>query len=405
MINRWNTAFAALTVRNYQLLFRGTFVIHIGFAMQQVAMGWLILDLSGSPFFLGLNTFCFAVPMVIVSPFGGVIADRLSRIRVLIVSQSTLFVFSVVLAVLIHLKLATVWHLMAASLLMGSIMAFNVPARQALVPILVGRELVANAVAMHSMGLNTSRIIGPALAGFLINAVGAAGCFLLQALGYLWSIGNVMAIKIGPHKPAEQRGSQLQALIEGLRYCRRTGPVFTALIIATISSVFVMPIYMTLLPAYARDTLGQDASGLGLLMSAASVGALMGSVGLAMAGRLPARGLIVLGAVIAAGVLLVAASTIRTMAPAMLVLGGLTACFSIVMILNQSIIQETVPNELLGRVMSVYLVTWGVMPIGAIPLAAVADSFGTPAAFVIGGSISVVLALTMLVVRSDVRQI
>ena len=112
-----------------------------------------------------------------------------------------------------------------------------------------------------------------------------------------------------------------------------------------------------------------------------------------------------LGAVIAAGVLLIIASTIRTMAPAMLVLGGLTACSAILMILNQSIIQETVPNELLGRVMSVYLVTWGMMPLGAIPLAAVADSFGTPAAFVIGGTISVGLALAMLVVRSDVRQI
>ena len=134
--------------------------------------------------------------------------------------------------------------------------------------------------------------------------------------------------------------------------------MFTVLIMATISSVFMMPIYMTLLPAYARDTLGQDATGLGLLMSAASVGALIGSVGVAMAGRLPARGLIVLAAVIAAGVLLVVASTIRSMPPAMLVLGGLSACSAIVMILNQSIIQETVPNELLGRVMSVYLVTW-----------------------------------------------
>lgn len=405
VVSRWNSAFAALSVRNYQLLFRGTFVIHIGFAMQQVAMGWLILDLSGSPFFLGLNTFCFAVPMVVVSPFGGVIADRLSRTRVLIVSQSTLFVFTAVLAALVFLELATVWHLMTASLLIGTMMAFNVPARQALVPVLVGRELVANAVAMHSMGLNTSRIIGPALAGFLINAVGAAGCFLLQSVGYLWSVGNVTAIRINQQMNAEKRRSQLHDLLEGLRYCWRTGPVLTMLIMATISSVFVMPIYMTLLPAYARETLGQDASGLGLLMSAASVGALSGSVALAMAGRLPARGLIVLGAVAGAGALLMVASTIRAMAPAMLVLGGLTTCSAIVMILNQSILQETVPNELLGRVMSVYLVTWGLMPLGAIPLAAVADSFGTPSAFVIGGAISVVLALAMLVLRSDVRQI
>ena len=306
----WKSAFAVFSVRNYQLLFRGTFVIHIGFAMQQVAMGWLILDLSGSPFYLGLNGFFFAIPMMIVSPFGGVIADRLSRIKVLIASQSALFVFSVILAAFVYLGLATVWLLMTMSLLMGTIMAFNVPARQALVPVLVGRELVSNAIAMHSMGLNTSRIIGPALAGFLIPAVGAAGCFLLQAFGYLWSVGNVTAIRLGPQAPSEKRGSQLQDLLEGLRYCRRTGPVFTVLIMATISSVFMMPIYMTLLPAYARDTLGQDATGLGLLMSAASVGALIGSVGVAMAGRLPARGLIVLAAVIAAGVLLVVASTI-----------------------------------------------------------------------------------------------
>ena len=204
--SEWKSAFAVFSVRNYQLLFRGTFVIHIGFAMQQVAMGWLILDLSGSPFYLGLNGFFFAIPMMIVSPFGGVIADRLSRIKVLIASQSALFVFSVILAAFVHLGLATVWLLMTMSLLMGTIMAFNVPARQALVPVLVGRELVSNAIAMHSMGLNTSRIIGPALAGFLINAVGAAGCFLLQAFGYLWSVGNVTAIRLGPQAPSEKRG-------------------------------------------------------------------------------------------------------------------------------------------------------------------------------------------------------
>ncbi len=402
---RWPAAFAALAIRDYRLLFQGNFATQIGFGMQQIAFGWLILELSNSPFYLGLNGFFFMIPMLVVSPFGGIIADRFPRKRVLIFSQTTLMMIAVALSALVFLKMVTIWQLMLASLLIGTIMSLNVPARQALMPELVGRDLLGNAIALHSMSLNASRIIGPALAGLLIKVVGIAGCFLFQAVGYVWSVSNVLAIKTKDTTSVAKGESPLHNLIEGFRYCYRTKTIFTMLLVASISSVFAMPSYMTLLPDYARETLGLGADGLGILLSAAGAGALVGSLGLAMARRLPKRGLIVLGAVGFTGVLLVLLSMARSILPAILVLGGIATCNSILMVLNQSIIQEIVPDRLRGRAMSAYIMTWGLMPLGALPLGGVAQAFGTPRAMLVSGTICVVLAAAMLVFRPDVRRI
>ena len=176
------------------------------------------------------------------------------------------------------------------------------------------------------------------------------------------------------------------------------------LLTSSISSVFVMST-MVFLTDYARNTLGQGPGGLGILVSAAGFGGLLGSVGLAFAGRLPRRGLVVLGAVAAAGALLALAATIKSVLPAMLALAGIAACTSTVMVLTQSIIQEFIPDTMRGRAMGAYMMTWGLMPLGSLPLGAIAGSFGTPMAMMVGGLVASALAVTMLILRPEVRRI
>lgn len=391
---------AALSVPNYRLLFQGNFATQIGFGMQQVAFGWLVLELTNSPFYLGLNGFCFLFPMLVVSPFGGVIADRFQRQRVLMVSQTLLMALALGLAALVLLGMVQVWHLLLASLVIGTVMAVNVPARQALVPELVGRDLLANAIALHSLSLNVSRIIGPAVAGALIASVGVAGCFLCQAVGYVWSVSNVRRLRVVPRPLLARQASVLHNLWEGFQFCRRDRAVFGLLLVASVSAVCAMP-YMQLLPAYARDHLGLQADGLGLLVASSGAGAVAGSLLVTGLGQRRRRGLVLLGALVCLGVLLVGLGLVRVVPLASLLLAGVGACGAFLMVLNNTVLQERVPDHLRGRVMSAYMVTWGLSPLGAVPLGALAAVSGSSAALMVGGGLCAVFALWLLATRPD----
>lgn len=398
-------AFASLAVPNYRLLFQGNFATQIGFGMQQVAFGWLILELSNDPFYLGLNGFASMFPMLVISPFGGIIADRFSRQRVLMVSQTLLMLLAVTIAMLVYLERVTVWNLLFLSLAIGTIMSINIPSRQALVSDLVGKDLLANAVSLHSLSLNTSRIIGPTIAGGVIAAIGIFGCFLVQAVGYIWSVANIASMTVPPRPPHARQASVLQNLLEGFGYCYRTPVVFSMLLLGSAVAMLAMPAYMQLLPAYARDTLGLGPEGLGLLMSAAGVGALTSSFALALAGRIRRRGLLLLGAVLIMGGLLCVLALVRVAPIATVILAGISACSSVLMVLNNTVLQEIVPDHLRGRVMSAYMITWGTMPLGAVPLGAIAARLGTPTAMLVGGACCVVAGLWLGLTRAEVRKL
>ncbi|MBI2939279.1 MAG: MFS transporter [Chloroflexi bacterium] len=399
------STFASLAVPNYRLMFQGNFVTHLGFGMQQVAFGWLILELTNDPFYLGLGGFTMMFPMLVISPFGGIIADRFPRQRVLMASQSLLMAIAVLLAALVYFRLATVWHLLALSFLNGTLMSLNVPSRNALLSDIVGRDLLANAISLYSLSLNVSRIAGPSLAGAIIGAVGTFACFLFQAFGYVWSVANIAMMKVPARPLAARQFSVMQNLVEGFRYCYRTPLVFSMLLLGSAVSILAMPAYMQLLPAYARDTLGLGPEGLGLLMSVAGIGALTSSFGLVLAGRFRRRGLLQLGAALTMGVLLCALAMIRWVPLASLALAGVSAGSSIMMILNNTVLQEVVPDHLRGRVMSVYMITWGIMPLGAVPLGAIAARWSTPTAMLIGGAGCVAAALWIGLTRPEIRQV
>ncbi|MGH2351756.1 MAG: MFS transporter [Chloroflexota bacterium] len=403
-VDRLATTFDALRVRDYRLLFQGNAVTSMGFWMQQVALGWLVLELTDSAFYLGLASFARSFPMLVVSPFGGVLADRLDRRFLIISTQVAQLVLTGGLAILVFTRLVNIWHVLGISLLMGVAMSTHVPARQALIPVLVGKARLANALALYSMSLNTSRIIGPSMAGVVMGWAGVGGCLALQSVGYVWAVANVLQMRYGQQASRGRAGSTvLQNLVEGFRYCYRTKPIFTQLLIAAVPTIFAYP-YMNLLPAFARDTYGIGPGGLGLLLTCMGSGALVGSFAIASRRQIGRKSLVTVISTAAFGLFLCcfAAAPSLPLALPFLALAG--ASSSIYMTLNGTIVQEICPDEYRGRVSSVYMVTWGLMPFGAVPAGALAEAYGAPLTVFLGGAICLVFAVALLVMRPQLRQ-
>ena len=391
--------FESLQVRDYRLLFQGSAVTSVGFWMQQAALGWLVLDLTNSPFYLGLAGFARQFPMMVVSPFGGVLADRLDRKLLLVWTQVFQLVLCVILSALVFSGWVNIWHVLGISFLFGSAVSMNVPARQAIVPVLVGRERLANALALYSMSLNASRIIGPSLAGVMMGWSGVGGCLVLQSFGYLWAAANVFQIRDVSESSTSGRSgaSVVENMMDGLRYCFSNRPLLMQLLMAAVPSVVAYP-YMQFLPSFARDVYGIGAGGLGVLMTAMGIGALTGSFVLAARKHIAHKSLVTLACSATFGLFLCGFA----MAPSLwvglpfLALAG--ASSSVYMTLNGTIVQELTPDEYRGRVSSVYMMTWGMMPLGAVPLGAVADIWGAPTAVFLGGAICAVFTGAMLLV-------
>lgn len=401
---RFSGGLAALESHNFQLLFQGSLVTQIGMWMQQVAFGWLVLEMTDSPFYLGLAGFFRALPMLLIAPFGGVLADRLDRRRLLIASQLAIAGFSAVLAVMVGAGVARPWHLLLVSFLMGCAFSLNMPARQAMVAQLVTKDQLPSAVALNSMSMNSSRVVGPALAGGLIGIIGVAGCLMLHAVAYVWSVVNVIQIRAPTNERRARDASVLQNLAEGFRYCYEEKSVFGMLALATLTTVFGMQ-YMQLLPALARDVLGMGADGFGMLMTATGVGAVAGSVYVAGSNARHNRGTLLLLSAIGFGGFLCALSFTTNPLAVMALLAAAGGSNAVLMALNQTIIQETVPDHLRGRVMSAYMVTFGLTPLGALPAGAIAEQYGTPIAIFVGGFLCYVGALWVFMFRPQFRSI
>lgn len=390
--------FDALSVRDYRLLFQGSAVTSTGFWMQQAALGWLVLDLTNSPFYLGVASFARQAPMMVFSPFGGVLADRIDRRLVLISTQVAQLALTAILAALVFTGHVTIWHVLVAAFLMGCSISFHVPARQALVPALVGKERLANALAIYSMSLNASRIVGPTLAGAMMGWAGVGGCLALQSAGYLWAVVNVLQIRFNVQSAGRAGTTVVQNLLDGFRYCLRTRPIFIQLLVAAVPTMVAYP-YMQFLPSFARDVFAIGPGGLGLLMTSMGVGALAGSFAVASRKTIERKGLLTVLCAGAFGLFLCAfaLATWLPLALGCLALAG--ASSAVYTMLNGTILQELSSDEYRGRVSSVYMVTWGMMPIGAVPAGMVAEVWGAPAAVFGGGAICLLFALALLIAR------
>jgi MFS family permease len=261
----------------------------------------------------------------------------------------------------------------------------------------VGRERLANALAIYSMSLNASRIIGPSLAGAMMGWAGVGGCLALQSVGYLWATFNTFQIRdVEDGQGARSGATVVQNIADGLRFCLRTRPIFMQLLIAAVPSILAYS-YTQFLPAFARDVYRIGPGGLGLLMTSMGAGALLGSFAIAARKQIERKSLVTLVCAFAFGLFLCgfAASPWLPLALVFLALAGATS--SVYTTLNGTIIQELSPDEYRGRVASVYMMTWGMMPLGAVPAGAIAEVWGAPTAVFIGGAVCALFTGALLI--------
>lgn len=354
--------FSSLQVRNFRVYYAGQTASMVGTWMRRTALGWVVYEMTGSRAMLGTVMGMALLPMFLLSPLAGTIADRVDKRRMVILTQLLAAFSSALIALLLLTGWTQVWHLMALATLGGIAFAFEVPARQAFVSEIVGREHLLNAVALNSVLVNSSRVVGPAVAGVVMAAVGAGWCFLLDAASYLVVTGTLLALRLPPHRPPARRTSHWQDLLEGFREAHRNDVVRTLLLLLCLMGVFGWAC-QTLMPAIAQDLLHLGEWEYGLLTAMFGVGAIAGALVVAARTASGTSRLQVFGGVwlLCAGSLAVAASRHAVPMGAGLAVAG----FGAVMFMSTSntLVQMSVEDGLRGRIMGIWSVGFG----GALP--------------------------------------
>ncbi len=367
----------------YRTFWIGAFVSNIGAWMQNVAQGWLVLELTDSAFMLGLVGFAGSLPWLVLLLVGGVYADRLDRRRLLIRANLGMMACAAVLTALTWTGAVQIWHVFALSLASGSAIALAAPAFQAFLFDLVERRDLQNAIAMNSAQFNLSRIVGPSLAGLTLGVIGLAGCFGVNTLSYLGAIAALMLIRVAS-RPVPAPSPVWDSIVEGFGYVRVRPRIQALLAIAALISLLAMP-YATLLPIVVRDGLGLDASGLGWLFAVGGGGAVCGALSIAFPHLLPARGPWLLGCAIATGLATMTLGLARSPLAAAIALVAIGFSATSAVALTNTLLQELVDDAMRGRVLSMF----GLAFMGTFPLANLLA--GTLAGLT---SASVTLALT-----------
>jgi MFS family permease len=380
----------ALRHRNYRLFFAGQLISLVGTWMQSIAQSWLVYRLTDSPAQLGAIGFASQIPVFLLAPVGGAVADRYSRHRVLIATQAAAMVLAFALAFLTLSGRVEVWQVYVLGSLLGVVNAFDMPTRQSFVVDMVGREDLVNAIALNSSIFNGARAIGPAVAGVLVGVVGEGWCFFLNGVSFLAVIAGLLRMRMAPADRPPVTGSAIERIGEGFAYVATTMPIRSLLLLLGMLSLVGMP-FTVLMPIFADDVLGGGASALGLLMAASGVGALGGALTLAARNGLRGLSTWVAGAAFGFGLTLVLFSLSRSfwLSAALQVPTGF---FLIVaMASSNTLIQSMVPDHLRGRVMSVYsMMFMGMAPLGALGAGTVAAQLGAPLTVALGGVASMV---------------
>jgi predicted MFS family arabinose efflux permease len=348
--------------------------------MHAVAQGWLVLELTDQPFWLGAVGAASTLPVLAFSLLGGVAADRFPKRTLLIASQSVSAVLALGLGLLVLGGHVRVWHVIVVALLLGTANAIDLPARQSFVVEMVGREDLLNAIALNSFTFNVARVAGPAIAGVIVAAAGAPACFLVNAASFVPVVAALGMMRGLPAPPQARPGSVASHLREGLGYLARERRFQGFIGLVATGSFFGFPC-ITLLPAFARDVLHADARGYGLLMAMTGVGAVASALALAARQRSGVGGGVVVWAGVAFGAALVLFSASRSFATAVPLLALAGAGMVAQAATANTLVQATAPDALRGRLMSIFtLVLMGAMPLGNIVIGALAGLVGTTAA-------------------------
>ncbi|MBM2826747.1 MAG: permease of the major facilitator superfamily [Dehalococcoidia bacterium] len=388
--------------RNYRLLWIASLITISAWMMQMVARGWLILEMTNSPFYVTMVYAAGSLPMLVFTIAGGILADRVERRRIVMANDvAGLFLYAL-LGLLVLTHTVEVWHVMAISFATGVSFSLSMPSRQAIISNLVDREDLSNAIALSTAMFSASQTVAPAVAGFLVSSIGTAGCFILTSVILVASMLFLRAIKIPEAQTAPRDQNVLRNLKEGFVYTKNNALIASLIIMGAVGTIFAMP-YQALMPVMARDVLVVGSQGLGLLLGAVGVGALTASATLAALSDTHFLGKMLLASSLSLGlsVILFALSPIFALALVM----AATVGFSMQMFLttNFTVVQIVVPDGLRGRVLSIRMVIFGMSPIGQLLGGWVSEEIGAPRTLALGGAICIALMLLVIAVSTEIR--
>ncbi len=385
----WRQTFSSLSGnRDFSFLFAGNIGFFFGMNMMIIIRGWLVQDKWDNAALLGYLMAFVAVPMLFLSPVGGVVADRVDKRRLLLITQFALVLSNSVIAVLIITDAIQFWHLAAMSTFSGAAFSFNMPGRQALVAMLVPRDKLMNAISLSTAAMNASRVIAPPMAGILVHPIGIGGTYIVCTAFYTFAV--VATYALPPMPPVREREfTFLEDFVGGVRYIKNSSLLLGLLLFATVPVMFAMP-YQTLMPVFADRVWHVGSEGFGTLQAAAGAGGLIGALIIANLDAYPRKGRLLLGGALGFGgfLALFALSPWFLLALPFLAVVGFSSM--VVMTVNNTAIQLVIPDEVRGRVMSVMMMTFGLMPLGAVPAGVAAESVGAPPVVTVGAMLFLV---------------
>jgi MFS family permease len=397
-------ALAAFTYRDFRVLWFGAFTSTVGTWMQKVAQSWLVFDLTKSSFYLGLDDFLGQLPILLLTLIGGVIADRHDRRRLLLGSQWVQMATAFVLAALVYWDLVRIWHILALSFTTGIAQAFGGPAYQSLVPSLVKKTDLPNAIALNSIQFNLARVFGPLLAGTTLAAFGTAMCFGLNGLSFLVVIVAILSLSITHTRQTDPK-PLLHELKAGLAYVRSQSAIIALTVLAFMTTFLGLPL-LTFLPVFARDIFHGDVERYSELMAYSGAGAVCGALVVAWLGRFRRMGLTLLLVQVVFGLLVTAFALSRTgwLSNLLIFLDG--AALIVVFSMTASLVQLLVPDHMRGRVVSVYMVAFrGGMPLGSLWGGYAASLTSAPYVLAVNGALVSLVAVYFLVRSHGVREL
>jgi len=397
--------FSSLKIRNFRAYWFGMFISLVGTWIQTVAQSWLVFQLTNSAFLLGIAGFLSYIPVLFLSLFGGVVADRMNKRKILIFTQSAFMLLAFLLAVLTQAKIITPYQIMFLAVLNGIVMAFDGPARQAVVAELVEKKHLLNAIALNSIAFNASRIIGPALAGILIASIGMSGCFYINGISFFAVLVALLSIRMNDRLKEDRNLPSLDALKAGFKIINDNRIMLVLITIVGAVSLFGVS-YVILMPVFAHDVLRVGIKGMGYLMSAVGFGALLGGLMLARLGDFKHKGrlLFISSFIFSFFLVLFSLSRVYALSLVILIFIGWASVTSISLV--NTTLQTEVSDEFRGRVMSVFMLTFaGFMPLGNLLAGTIAQIWGASLAIMFSGIICSVFFILINILEPQIRRI
>lgn len=399
------TTFVAMRHRNYQLYFGGQLISNIGTWMQVIAQGWVVYQLGHSELTLGLVAFASAIPTLIISPWGGVVVDRVSRRNLLMMTQAGAMLLAFALAFLTFANVVKEWHVIVLAALLGVVNAFDAPARQAFVPEMVGKRDLPNAIALNSMMFNSARVIGPAIAGLMLAAIGAAWCFTLNGISYFAVLAGLWWMKLPPHRNTQHTASPWQQMVSGVKYAAGYREISALILLSLVFSIFGIS-YFTILPAFVEKILNQGAIAYGWVNAASGLGAITGALVLASPLSNGKRGRILVLTNLIFPILLIAFSFVRIYWLSLVLAYGLGVGFMTQFTTINTLLQTRVDDAFRGRVMGLYTLTFfGFAPFGNLMIGALGEKMGLSFAMTLFACLSLILSRVVLTKTPEIQSL